>query len=136
MRKKSNDSTVLFEGTSAPAAASSSSIADVAEKLNNAKDAFQMALHNRPQEEEQEEEEGELHCCWTLLGFSPYRTCWGSKLPDLGIGRSPTPWYADTAHHDHHHEAPPWFNTPWYHVPRQRHLWGEPQYEVHPGAQE
>ena len=34
----------------------------------------------------------------------------------------------------------PWektlFNTATHHVPVIRHLWGDPQYEVHPGGQE
>ena len=36
----------------------------------------------------------------------------------------------------HGHGSKNLFNTALHHVPVVRHLWGDPQYEMHPGAQE
>lgn len=45
-------------------------------------------------------------------------------------------WFERLADGHDHHGEPTWWNTPWYATPRMRHVWGDPQYEVHPGAQE
>ena len=74
--------------------------------------------------------------CLTLLGLSPARSIWGSKPLNFGIGKVREPWYQNIDAHHGHGETPTWFNTKWYHVPRIRHLWGDSQYEVHPGGQE
>ena len=78
------------------------------------------------------------HACVTLLGLSPSRTCWGTRPFDLGCRWAKREvWYKDIDSHDGHHDhSPTWFNTPWYHVPRVRHLWGDAQYELHAGGKE
>lgn len=74
-----------------------------------------------------------------FLGLRPNATCWGRENYDWGIrnkvGKLQEEWYAASPMKQQH-ETPTWWSTPWHRVPHVRHLWGEAQYELHPGAQE
>ena len=85
--------------------------------------------------------------CQCLFGWRSGKSFWGLDPFDLGAKVFPSkhePWYKvigdghDHGHgHGHGHHAPQtWWNTPWYTVPKVRHLWGESQEEVHAGGQE
>ena len=72
-----------------------------------------------------------------LLGLRPSRALWGLENFDLGVRREREceEWYSESPVRDHN-KVPAWWSTPLYAVPKMRHLWGEAQYELHPGAQE
>jgi hypothetical protein len=89
---------------------------------------------------------------WLLFGCRPNGALWGERPFDLGLRRKAKQlrWFdEDSDEHGHgshgghghghghgHGEPDNWWNTPFYSTPRQRHLWGEPQYAMHAGAQE
>ena len=77
-------------------------------------------------------------CCITMLGHNPDRSCWGTYPLDASVRSSEVleAWYEDNTDEDSHITRHTWFNTPWYRVPKVRHLWGDPQTAVHHGGQE
>ena len=90
------------------------------------------------------------------LGLRSESSIYGFRPSDLGVnwmffrnGPSTENWWEPVpgghGHHGHHeeehkvihgHGPKTLFNTVAHHVPVVRHLWGDPQYEMHPGAQE
>jgi hypothetical protein len=75
-----------------------------------------------------------------VLGLRPNAALWGRENYDWGIrskvGKAQEEWYAESPSKNPHHDVPTWWTTPFHRVPHVRHLWGEAQYELHPGAQE
>ena len=71
-----------------------------------------------------------------VIGMREDASCWGRENYDWGIhGTRQEPWYAESPS-KHGHEVQTWWSMPLHRVPSIRHLWGEAQYELHPGAQE
>ena len=69
------------------------------------------------------------------LGLRPGKDVWGLEDYDMGLCATKVEWYEEAEPHEMH-KMPTWWDTPWKRVPDVRHLWGEPQYELHPGPQE
>ena len=87
----------------------------------------------------------------SLFGLRGDRAFWGFRPCDLGARLSSTEeWFEpvpgghndhESEHHEEHrvqhgHAKATLFSTMTHHVPVVRHLWGDPQYELHPDAQE
>jgi hypothetical protein len=70
------------------------------------------------------------------LGLRPNRSIWGLESFDLGfLSSKHEDWFAESPMRKES-EATTWWSTPLHKVPHVRHLWGEAQYDLHPGAQE
>jgi hypothetical protein len=78
--------------------------------------------------------------CIVALGMRPSAAFWGRENYDWGVrskvGKAQEEWYAESPSKNPLHDVPTWWTTPVHRVPHVRHLWGEAQYELHPGAQE
>ena len=82
---------------------------------------------------------GRSYACDVALlvcGMRPNVSLWGRESWDWGLAsHRKEDWFAESPT-KHPRELNTFWTTPTHRVPAIRHLWGEAQYELHPGSQE